>query len=326
MKKVIDEHYLDTLEITSDLFLSKSHESLYHTAIRKDYTQQKVKALVDVSELRWQKQFWKSYHCNNILLQDGDLLIGSRCRKRWCQECSRIKTAELINAYKEPLSKVSDLYFITLTAPTVKGRQLSSEINKRLKSFQRAKDNLRKNYGIKLNGIRKTEVTYNEKEDRYHPHFHFIQQGKAEATALLAEWLKQFPEASINAQDIRRIDASNYNSLIELFKYATKDVIKDETTAYAQYAIYKAIEGRRIFQTYGSIKKVKEPLEETEMRKTADFIPFAVEIWKYEETRKDWTNALDETLVGTQVIERHEIKQRTQHATNPQKKLSKIKT
>lgn len=295
---------LDTLETTSDYFLSKSHENQYHTALRKYSTQQKVKALVDATnDDNWKKQFWKSYHCNNILLQNGTQLTGSLCRKRWCQTCSRIKTAEMVNAYKQPLTELNELYFVTLTAPTVKGRQLSSEITKRLKAFQRSKDNLRKNYGIKLNGIRKMEITYNEKEDKYHPHFHFIQQGKAEAEALLNEWLKQFPSASINAQDIQRIDTTNDKSFIELFKYATKDVLKDNTTAYAQYIIYKALEGRRIFQTYGSIRKVKEPQEAKELKELADFLPYALEIWKYEESLKDWTNATNETMVGTQYIE-----------------------
>ena len=209
----------------------------------------------------------------------------------------------MVNAYKQPLIELNELYFVTLTAPTVKGRQLSSEITKRLKAFQRAKDNLRKNYGIKLNGIRKMEVTYNEKEDKYHPHFHFIQQGKAEAEALLNEWLKQFPNASVNAQDIQRIDTTNDKSFIELFKYATKDVVKDSTTAQAQDNIYKALEGRRIFQTYGSIRKVKEPQEAKEVKELADFLPYALEIWKYEESKKDWINAMNETMVGTQYIE-----------------------
>lgn len=297
-------HYLDTLETTSDSFLSKSHETLYRTALRKNATQQKVKLLVDATtEKEWKSRYWDTYHCNNILLQDGSQLIGSLCRRRWCQNCNRIKTAEMVNAYKQPLTELNDLYFVTLTAPTVKGRQLSSELNKRLKAFQRAKDNLRKTYGIKLVGMRKTEITYNEKEDKYHPHFHFIQQGKVEAEALLNEWLKQFPNASINAQDIQRIDTTNDNSFIELFKYATKDVVKDSTTAEAQHTIYKALHTRRIFQTYGSLKKVEEPMEAKEVTEMADFLPYAMEIWKYETHFKDWLNAKNELMVGVKHIE-----------------------
>lgn len=297
---------LDTLELTSDLFFSKSHESYYNQAIRKYHTIQKVKSLVDVTTEDRKPLYWQAYHCNNIILQQGQTLIGSRCRKRWCQECSRIKTAEMINGYNRPLEELAeadDLYFITLTAPTVKGRQLRAEIRKRLKAFQLIKDNLRKNYGIKLVGIRKIEVTYNEKTNEYHPHFHFIQQGYNEAKALMNEWYKYFPKASSKAQDMRLIDVTNSNNLKEIFKYATKDVIKDETTAKAQDTIYKAIEGRRIFQTYGSLKKVKEPIEETEMRDDVDFISFDMEIWKYDNSIKDWTTAKNDTLIGTEYIE-----------------------
>ena len=88
-----------------------------------------------------------------------------------------------------------------------------------IKGFQNIKDNLRKNYKIKLNGIRKIEVTYNEIENTFHPHFHFIQSDYKSAHALQSLWLKQFNNANIKGQDIREIDTTNENSFIELFKY-----------------------------------------------------------------------------------------------------------
>lgn len=297
-------HVLDTLETTSDLFFSKSHETLYTTALQKHSTQQKVKLLVDATEDdSRKKKYWKTWHCNNILLQQGSELNGSLCRKRWCQTCNRIKTAEMINAYKKPLINLGDLYFVTLTAPTVKSRQLNSEIDKRIKAFQKAKDNLRKNYKIKLTGVRKLEVTYNESEDKFHPHFHFIQQGKIEAEALLKEWLRLFPSASVKAQDIKQIDTTNDKSFIEIFKYATKDVTKDIYSAKAQDRIYQCLEDRRIFQTYGTLKKTKEPKEAKTNKELADFIPFAFEIWKYDLSSKDWLNAMDFPMVNTKLIE-----------------------
>ena len=120
--------------------------------------------LIDVSDTKAQKRYWKTYHCRNVLLQEGNKLIGSLCRKRWCQKCNRVRTAELINDYKLPLQqlqKEDSLYFITLTAPTVSGRNLRSEIEKRYKAFKKAKDNLQRNYGVKLVGGRKLEITYN---------------------------------------------------------------------------------------------------------------------------------------------------------------------
>ena len=61
----------------------------------------------------------------------------------------------MTNAYKEPLMNLGNLYFVTLTRPNVKGRELKSEIKKLIKGFQKVKDNMRKNYKMKLEGMRK---------------------------------------------------------------------------------------------------------------------------------------------------------------------------
>ena len=210
---------LDTLEVTSDSFKTKRHESQYYQAVRKQRTVSKLKQLIDVCPKDRVKQYWKTYHCNRVKFQQGSKLIGSLCRKRWCAHCSRIKTAEMIKGYKEPLEsmqKEQEFYFVTLTAPTVKARQLNSELTKR--------------------------YTYNESNDKYHPHFHLMVQGHKQATLIQSLWLEQFTSASIKAQDIRLIDTRDSNNLVEVFKYATKDVTRDTTTAKAMDNIYSALE------------------------------------------------------------------------------------
>tara|TARA_R110000803_G_C11950079_1_gene317595 strand:+ start:171 stop:1142 length:972 start_codon:yes stop_codon:yes gene_type:complete len=302
LKKEVVTHYLDTLEVTSDLFKSKSHETLYNSTLRKGSTISTLFKLIDVSNPLWNKKYWKAFHCKNILLQDGDKLKGSLCRKRWCQTCNRVKTAELINAYSKPLQSLQQedaLYFVTLTTKTVKAGKLKDEIKKRYEAFTRIKDNLRKNYAIKLVGARKLEVTYNEQSNEYHPHFHFIQKGLKESELLLKLWLEQFPNASNKAQDIRLIDANNSDNLVEVFKYATKQCVKDEASAMALNNIYIAIDGKRTFQTYGKLKKVESVIEEKEEYSNADFIEPKSEIWKYDNDLNDYTNAYEVKLINT---------------------------
>jgi plasmid rolling circle replication initiator protein Rep len=305
-KTLISPHSLDTLELTSDYFITKSHETLYHSTLRKGATISTLLQLIDVSDKDWNKKYWKTYHCKNVLLQDGEKFTGSLCRKRWCQNCNRIKTAELIKGYSAPLQelqKADDLYFVTLTTKTVKAGKLSAEITKRYKAFTRIKDNLRKNYGISLVGARKLEVTYNETTNEYHPHFHFIQQGKREAELLQNLWLQQFPNASEKAQDIRLIDANNTDNLVEVFKYATKQTAKDKTSAKALHNIYHAIDGRRTFQTYGKLKKIVEPKEESAEVTNADFVAPRKEIWIYSNELIDYTSFDNEILIGTKEIQ-----------------------
>jgi hypothetical protein len=298
---------LDTLEVTSDYFKTKSHETLYRQTIRKSETINSLLKIIDVCDVKSKKQYWKTYHCKNVLIQQGNKLIGSLCRKRWCQNCNRIRTAELVNNYKQPLQdiqKEDELYFVTLTAPTVNARNLSSEITKRYKAFTRIKDNLRRNYGIKLVGIRKLEITYNPITDKYHPHFHLIQQGKQQAELIQKLWLEQPLNAGIKGQHIDLIDANNPNNLLEVFKYATKGTAKDETEAKSLHTIYKALQGKRIFQTYGKLQKVKVTTEAKEETNNADFIPTANDIYVYEHHLKDFTNANFDKLIDTIAIQK----------------------
>ena len=306
---------LDTLEVTSDSFLTKHHETLYNSALRKGRNMKTFMQLIDVAEPKRQKQYWKSWHCNAILLQNETVLQGSLCRKRWCSHCNRIRTAELIKGYHEPLKDLQqqdNLYFVTLTAPTVSERKLRSEITKRYKAFTRVKDNLRKNYGIKLNGIRSTEVTFTA-EEKFHPHFHMIVQGYKHAHALQSLWLDQPLNAGIKGQHIRQINPEEERNLLEVFKYAVKGEAKNETEAKAYDHIYKCLEGIRTIQTFGTIRKVKPPKKETTERINCDWIEPQFEVWVFDQNRSDYTNAKYETLIGTQEITKRLLEAKKQN-------------
>ena len=299
----LPKHYLDTLELTLDYFQNKNHAKQYYKAIRKKKTILKIQSIIDAipNQPQAQKRYWKTYHCNNIILQDGDKFTGSLCRKRWCTECCRIKTAELTNAYKEPIKAIGQLYFVTLTIPNIQAKQLEPTIAKMIKAFQLIKNNIRKTYNIKLNGMRKIETTYNENSNTYHPHFHLIQDNLQASELILSLWLKQFPQATHKAQDIRKIDTSNDNSFIELFKYATKETTKDgkQYTGDVLHTIYEAIKGKRIYQTYGTIKKVKAPVEALTEPMQLEYIKPQMEIWYYENNLIDWITSNNELMINT---------------------------
>jgi hypothetical protein len=303
-------HSLDTLELTSDYYRNKTHERQYYKAIRKDKTNSKILSIIDSipDNEPAQKRYWKTYHCQDVIIQQSDKFKGSLCRKRWCTECCRIKTAELTNSYKQPMLDLGKLYFVTLTAPTISGSNLKKEIQKRIKAFQLIKDNLRKTYKIKLNGIRKIEVTYNEKTNEYHPHFHLIQDN-LEATELIkALWLNQFPFADKEAQDIRQIDTTNESGFIELFKYATKETNSKgkQYDGEVLHTIYNSIQGQRIYQTYGNVKKIKAPKTPTENEMEIDYVPEQNNIWYYEKSAIDWVTFDNQLLINTLEI-KHKI-------------------
>jgi hypothetical protein len=252
------------------------------------------------------KQIKYSLGCNQIINIDHEQkkITSKYCGYRHCIICNRIRTANYITKYNFENLNLSNPYFITLTIPNVKYEILNKAINHMHQTFNKIRDNYRKKYkGEKLQGIRKFECTYNEKTDTYHPHFHFIQQGLHEAQLLQKYWLKQFPNASIKAQNIKEITTEDDSSLIELFKYATKQITKDSTDAKAEDIIYRALEGMRIYQTYGKLKKIVSPKEAKDEINSADFIPPQEEIWVYDNELKDYTNAKNQPLINTLEIE-----------------------
>jgi hypothetical protein len=199
------------------------------------------------------------------------------------------------------LERGNDWHLVTLTAPTVSKRQLKSELDKRTKAFRFIiNERLRKVHKVKFNGIRKTECTYNEREDKYHPHYHLFVEGANVAHLIRDEWVRYWNTASVKAQDVRKIGTTE-KDLMEVFKYATKET----TSEGVQYSgdvldtIYKHLEGRRIFQTYGDIKRaVPEPIEEQTESVGADWIPHDIAIYEYDCAVKDWRNDYGRRLVN----------------------------
>jgi plasmid rolling circle replication initiator protein Rep len=302
--------FLDTLELTAESQQSKTLKALANKAIRKHQTNVKLVQIIDVLELKKNadnseiKKYWKAYHCANVFLKIGNRIHTERCKQRFCQNCARIQAADITNGYKTPLENLRNedsLYMVTLTRPNVKGRELSNEIKKMIKTFQKIKDSLRK-AKTPLNGFRKLECTYNQKETTYNPHFHILVQGQTTAESLLSSWLKQNPRATMKAQKISLIDSDDY--MREIAKYAAKDPVSNEATAEAALVMYKSMQGKRIYQPFGTIRKVK--IQETAKEISTTFeAPELNEndtfVWTPES--KTWTAANYQELVNTMEYE-----------------------
>jgi hypothetical protein len=132
-----------------------------------------------------------------------------------------------------------------------------------------------------------------------------IQDNLNASNLIQALWIKQFPKASIKAQDIREINSTDESAFIELFKYATKETNSKGAIYSGEvlHTIYSSIQGIRIYQTYGSIKKVKAPIEAKQNDIELDFIEPKQDIWIFEQDKKDWINAEYIPLVNTIEIE-----------------------
>jgi len=220
------------------------------------------------------------YGCATTILQTQNKLTSTYCKNRWCLVCNRIRTAKLISGYLPQLEKIEHKYFVTLTIPNVTGSELRGSIQEMTKKFQVINKSFA-NRNNKLVGIRKLECTYNPIRGDFHPHFHLIIQGKANAELLLQEWLKRFPKASIQAQDVRKADNS---SVYELFKYFTKIISNKSIYIQPLDIIFQAMRNLRVYQSFG-IRMISDEIEELQSELYTDIVK-CDKVWTWLE--QDW--------------------------------------
>jgi len=161
-----------------------------------------------------------------------------------------------VRGYSKAFDDMADPYFVTLTKQTVVASDLPSSIqfmNESWRKILKSKDGRR----LKPRGIRKAECTFGKIPGHYHYHFHIIIDGKQNAYWLHKCWMKEMgARSSRSGQKVKQADKG---SLIELFKYFSKEEIKLDTEDYKRLdVVFTAIRGKRVIQTFGGVKEVKE--------------------------------------------------------------------
>lgn len=249
------------------------------------------------------KSYWRTFHCSNTLIQEGQKLRSSYCKNRWCIVCNRIRTATLMNGYLEQIKEFKSGTFLTLTRPNVGGAELMSEIESLTKLFSLIQRKA-KRIGLDNTSLRKLECTYNAKHKNYNPHLHVICSNIELATFIRKEWLKRNLNAYKGAQDLQ---PCTDNTAQELFKYFTKlltitnerdskGVRQMELNPYPLDIILQSIRGKRTFQTYGNIRLVSEDLEQIESQ---DYPSLSDEenLWQYNPIVHNYVSLDAEILV-----------------------------
>ena len=264
----------------------KIPNKLEHKVLAKYLTTQILLPLIDQNS-PLKKAYWNTFHCNNILIQQGQKLTASYCKNRWCIVCNRIRTATLMNGYLEQIKEFKSGAFVTLTRVNVVGADLRSEIDSIVKLFGLIQRKA-KRLGYNHTALRKLECTYNSKHRNYNPHLHVICSNMELATFIRKEWLKRNPKAYKGAQDIQPLTE---HSAKELFKYFTKLItiskqrdnrgIKQvELNARALDTILQSIRNKRTFQTYGDLRLISEDIEDIESQEYPS-LTSGINIWKY---------------------------------------------
>lgn len=198
--------------------------------------------------------------CCSTLEVTKDQVRSTYCGHRLCLVCSNIRTGKMLNRF-EPIfaTEFPDPWFITLSRPNVSRDKLGQEVGEYLENLTKVIKAIkawliRQGRKDELKGLRKLEVTWNEKENTYHPHLHLVVNDKLIAEEFLRLWMRLNPSASPKAN---KIFQANEGSLKELFKYLTKFYSKDKRTgtlklypAEVLYTIVEALYRRRTFGAY----------------------------------------------------------------------------
>lgn len=265
-------------------------------------------SLLSVPDTPMKKAYVRSLYCNHYLIQDGSKVTSHYCGDRWCQNCNRIRTANLINGYEDAIKTMSDPYFVTLTRIAIPTDNLWYELPKVFKTWRQVMDVRRKRHKrgkdplYHWQGIRKFEANYNPDKDTFNPHFHIIVDGKDQAKALRDVWTDKAP-CIRSAQHIRKADKESLN---ELFKYFTKVFTNERLYPVAMDKLFQAMKGKRTVQPFGGLKKVstKVPSEETTH---IDFKPPQIEVYAWMQEQRDWVDPSGGDLfIGSTIPDKQE--------------------
>lgn len=206
-------------------------------------------------------------------LEHTKLKAGNFCGHRFCPHCAynyARKNSVKVFAIAEYVKSLGyNLIFLTLTAPNVVGEELDSELKDYAKAFERLFK--RKEVSSIVQGyIRKLEVTYNLKDNTYHPHYHilicvnssyFNSRNYIPRDRWLELWQQSKKDKTITQVDVRRFQGSD---VLELTKYMAKDSHYLHNPKVFKI-FYNALKGKRLLSFSGIFKDAVTKFENGEL-------------------------------------------------------------
>ena len=203
------------------------------------------------------------------------------CRDRICPICqwklARKRAFEMLQCLDDMNENGEYKYqFLTLTQKNVTIFQLRRQLKKMSKAWNKVMSSNKKNKPAGC--ARVTEITYNEKEQTFHPHMHvIIAWEKGQTPYKRLEWQNKWKKAlEINYTPICRLQAIKpkkehvkyTKAVLETFKYSLKanDLLKMPNEIFDSFL--DAISRTRVCSYTGIFKKTRQKLklnEDTEI-------------------------------------------------------------
>ncbi len=206
------------------------------------------------------------------------------CRVRLCPMCNWRRSLKLFSQVSDITNLILSeknvrFIFVTLTVKNCTGEELSNTINRMNTAFTYITSSNRtfapaKKLKLNLLGYMKAEeVTYNTKENTFHPHIHcifelkttYFKDGYINKQSWIQLWRSAMKLDYDPSVDVRNIKGGTASAVAEVAKYPVKmdSILKienQETAAKAVIYLYRAIFGRRLVTFGGDFRTYKRRL------------------------------------------------------------------
>ena len=262
------------------------------------------KSINTEKQIMTERGFMSFVECGDFLLfarkHDNKLKLARAnfCKSRICNMCNWRRSLKLFGQVSQVIEAIRGkgikvrYLFLTLTVKNCKSDKLTETINQLNAGFRLLVRNDKKNKPTKiacnlLGYMKAIEVTYNTKDDTYHPHIHcilavrpsYFKSGnymKHEDVQLL--WQKCLNIDYAPQVNIKAIKAGNSTpkAIAELAKYPTKiaTVLSVPTDKQEEvlYTLSSAIKGRRLITFGGLFKDIKAELNLIDVEKDNNLV------------------------------------------------------
>lgn len=271
----------------------KARTSILSTQLRK-YAQEQWWACSKQNQWYWEqwaRRYAKSTFCCHTVVQDGSKLNSMYCRRIWCSVCQSNRSSRLLNAYRDQLEALPDVYKVNLSIVSMSGDQLSYAITRMNNTWRKIYKAMVRN-GMKPQGIRALEFTHGEKG--YHPHYHILISGMDNAMMVQHIWLKHFGfEAGQPGQYVSPCLKDETGSIVKSILDALKYSIKTEKDG-AMYApdvihtINDAAFGRQLVTPFGIKKSPQDTNAPKRETSEAGWLKPGKEFYNWDDFKSGW--------------------------------------
>lgn len=226
----------------------------------------------------------KVYSCADVLVfneSEGKKTLRQAwfCKNKLCAMCNWRRALKhswqaslIIDKALEDYPKARFI-FLTLTVKNVQGDSLSESISDLSKAFDRLFR--RAKVGKQLLGyLRSLEVTYNEKNNTYHPHIHVLMMVKSTYFnkgyyIKQDEWSSMWQESCrldyTPVVDVRVVKTDSQKgvkgAVLETAKYPVKPIKDDNLNACNVKNLYEGLFGKRQIGYGGVLREIKKNLK-----------------------------------------------------------------